>query len=141
MSSLSPLLYMFYHACKEWSSLLHRTVIKEVYHQSWLQKPKVYLFFPWKYYKGRIIVNWISINLNQCHFNYPNQCPTTLYLSFCSGRNLSFQAVIVNNNCFLSLGSFMCTGPATFAHWLRQLITVILQRDESYSFLFTFPTR
>ena len=64
-----------------------------------------------------------------------------LHIYFCDSSTQSFRSAIVNNSCFLSLGSFMCTGLAIFAYWMRQLITFIPQRDESSSFLFTFPIR
>ena len=31
---------MFYQVCKEWSSLLHRTVLHEMYHQFWWSETK-----------------------------------------------------------------------------------------------------
>ena len=81
--------------------------------------------------------NLTNYNWNQCHFHYQNQCPTTPYF-FCNNNIQSFRSVIVNGSSFLT---FTCTGTTTFAYLLRQLITVIPQRDESSSFLFTFPTR
>ena len=86
--------------------------------------------------------NLTNYNWNQCHFHYLSQCPTTPYFFFFCNNNIqSFRSVIVNDSSFLSLGSFMCTGTPTFAYLLRQLITVIPQRDESSSFFLTFPTR
>ena len=41
---------MFRQVSKEWSC-----VLKEMYHQFWFQKPKVYQFFSQKYYKQRKI--------------------------------------------------------------------------------------
>ena len=84
--------------------------------------------------------NYTKYNWNQCHFHYQNQCPTTPYF-FCNNKIQSFRSVIVNDCSFLSLDSFMYTGTTTFAYLLWQLITVIPQRDENSSFLFTFPTR
>ena len=84
--------------------------------------------------------NLTNYNWNQCHFHCQNQRPTTPYF-FCNNNIQSFRSVIVSDSSFLSLGSFICTGSTTFAYLLRQLITVIPQRDESSSFLFTFPTR
>ena len=84
--------------------------------------------------------NLTNCNWNCCHFHYQNQCLTTPYF-FCNNNIQTFRSVIVNESSFLSFGSFMCTGTTTFAYLLRQLITVIPQRDESSSFLFTFPIR
>ena len=80
--------------------------------------------------------NLTSYNWNQYHFYYQNQCPF-----FCNNNIQLFQSVIVNDSSFLSLGSFMCTQTTMFGYLLRQLITVIPQRDKSSSFLFTFRTR
>ena len=84
--------------------------------------------------------NLTNYNWNQGHFHYQNQCPTTPYF-FANNNIRSFRSVIVNYSSFLSLGSYMCTGTTTFTYLMRQLITVIPQRDESSSFLFTSPTR
>ena len=70
-----------------------------------------------------------------------------LHIYFSNRSIQSFQSAIVSNSCFLyrntflSLGSFMCTEPTTFAHRQRQLITVIPKTDDSSSVFFTFRTR
>ena len=83
----------------------------------------------WQTITGISVICIIRINVPQLH------------IYFCDSSTQSFRSAIVNNSCFLSLGSFMCTGRAMFAYWLRQLITFLPQRGESSSFLFTFPTR
>ena len=84
--------------------------------------------------------NLTNYNWNQCHFHYQNQCPTVPY--FFLQQQLSVVSVC---HCLTLTVIFwvwaLCTETMKFAYLLRQLITVIPQRDESSSFLFTFPTR
>ena len=87
--------------------------------------------------------NLTNYGWNQCHFHYQNQCPTIPYffvffaITTFSRFGLSLSD---NDSSFLSLGTLMCTGTTTFAYILGQLNTFIPQRDDSSSFLFTFPT-
>ena len=64
-----------------------------------------------------------------------------LHIYFCNISTQSIWSVKISSSCFFSLGSFMCNGTLTFAYWLRQLIIVMPQRDESFSFFLMFLTR
>ena len=89
--------------------------------------------------------NLTNYNWNQCHFHYLSQCPTTPYFFFFATTTFSRFGLSLSMTAVFWVWALLCAlGLRRYyiiAYLLRLLITVIPQRDESSSFLFTFPTR